>query len=445
MVNFPLVDRYAATAAVAQRGGRPLGLTQFLADIAALAAQLPAGPAVVNLCRDRYRFAVGLGAALTRRQTTLLPPMEAAGVIAQLAEDYPGSTLLCDGPAPVDGLPVLTYPDLPVATGNGAIPSFPAGQPAIVLFTSGSTGQPQPQPKNWGMLVRSAQAAAARIGAASLQGCSLLGTVPHQHSYGFESTIMLPLQTGMVLQAERPLLPANVLAALTAMPAPRLLITAPIHLRALLDEPSDLPTVELILSATAPLAGELAVAAEARFGARLFEIYGCSEAGQVATRRTALGTEWDCFDGLHLTQDGDATFAEGALVAGQRIRLNDIITLIDPAHFQLQGRANDMINVAGKRASLAHLNHALSQVAGVQDGVYLPPAGDVRPGDGRLSAAVIAPGLRKCDILKALKQQIDSAFLPRPLHLVQSLPRNALGKITQEALGQLAAELRRHG
>src|SRR2546421_11978137 len=90
---------------------------------------------------------------------------------------------------------------------------------------------------------------------------------------------------GRALRAGRPFFPADVCAALEATPRPRALVTTPIHLRALLDGAAELPALDFLLCATAPLAPQLASEAETRFRAPLHEIYGCTEAGQVATRR----------------------------------------------------------------------------------------------------------------------------------------------------------------
>ncbi len=52
----------------------------------------------------------------------------------------------------------------------------------------------------------------------------------------------------------------------------------------------DLPAIDLLLSATAPLSlTTLAADAEARTGAPLLEIYGSTESGQLASRRTTDG------------------------------------------------------------------------------------------------------------------------------------------------------------
>src|ERR1700744_551695 len=71
----------------------------FLAEVGALADRLPEAGHVVNLCTDRYRFAVGFFAALLRRQITLLPSSEAAAPMAELLGAYPDTYFLTDGAA----------------------------------------------------------------------------------------------------------------------------------------------------------------------------------------------------------------------------------------------------------------------------------------------------------------------------------------------------------
>jgi acyl-coenzyme A synthetase/AMP-(fatty) acid ligase len=96
-----------------------------------------------------------------------------------------------------------------------------------------------------------------------------------------------------------------------------------------------------------------------------------------------------------------------------------------------------MVNVAGKRASLSHLNQQLSAVPGVQDCVFVAPEDDGSGRTGRLVAFAVAPGLAIEAVMAALRQVIDPAFLPRPLHLVAALPRNELGKLPRQAIVRL--------
>jgi acyl-coenzyme A synthetase/AMP-(fatty) acid ligase len=74
----------------------------------------------------------------------------------------------------------------------------------------------------------------------------------------------------------------------------------------------------------------------------------------------------------------------------------------------------------------------------VRDGVFFMPEND----DGavsRLTAFVVAPDLTRAALMQALRERIDPAFLPRPLYLVDALPRNATGKLPREALNALCA------
>jgi acyl-coenzyme A synthetase/AMP-(fatty) acid ligase len=432
--NYPLLPSYRPETPIGYRRGGVVTMARFLQDVAALAACMPERPYVANLCRDRIHFAIGLAAALLRGQVTLLPPNETPDLLRQLADDYPDLYALAD--EPIAAAPhVMPYPRLDSAAAALEVPAFAAGQSAVVLFTSGSTGRPVPQVKDWGTLVRSALAAGTRLGVARLKNPVLLGTVPHQHSYGLESLIMLALQHGMALHRDRLFFPETIRAELDAVPGSRMLVTTPIHLRVLLADATTLPRADLLLSATAPLPSDLAIEAEARFAAPLYEIYGCSEAGQLAARRTAATDEWQCLDGIALRQDGEDTWASGAAVP-QATLLGDIIELRSSERFLLHGRKADLVNIAGKRTSLAYLNHHLNAIDGVRDGVFVLP-GDGEPGEGRLRAYVVAPGLSAEQIMAELRQRIDPAFLPRPLSLVVDLPRNALGKLPRDVLARM--------
>ena len=194
------------------------------------------------------------------------------------------------------------------------------------------------------------------------------------------------------------------------------------------------------MSATAPLSAELAREAEARTGARLLEIYGCTEAGQIATRRTALTTEWELFDGLRLREQGGQVVVSGGHVE-QPTPLQDVIEIRnDGTRFLLHGRIADMVNIAGKRNSIGYLNHHLTAIAGVEDGVFFLP--DTVDADGvtRLAAFVVAPALEAAEILARLRERLDPVFLPRPLVKVARLPRQLTGKLTRESLLALARE-----
>jgi acyl-coenzyme A synthetase/AMP-(fatty) acid ligase len=408
---------------------------RFLGDVSALCQRLPDAGHIVNLCADRYRFVVGFFAALLRRQITLLPSSEAAAPMAELLASYPDTYFLTDGVTAGPGTSrTFRFPDALEAGPADLVPAVPADQTAAILFTSGSTGKPLPHPRSWGAMVTSTRAAARALGLADLPTAHILGTVPHQHSYGLESIVLLALQHGLAFHRGRALLPGDIARQLEAMPRPRILITTPIHLRSLLALDGPLPALDRIVCATAPLTGELAIEAEARFAAPLQEIYGCTEVGQMATRRTTKTSEWTCIADISLHErDGDI-WASGA-AAATPAPVGDIIELIDARRFILKDRKADLVNIAGKRSSFGYLNRLLAAVEGVRDGVF------VMPSDGnRLTAYVVAPGLSAEQVRDALRLHLDPAFLPRPIHFVDRLPRNEVGKLTRAVLDGLSAE-----
>ncbi|MGZ5215043.1 MAG: AMP-binding protein [Caldimonas sp.] len=430
-------------AIVARRDGTPITRRQYLADAAALAERLPREGAMLNLSVDRYRFAVGLGAALLRGHTSLLPPNHTPHTVERLRARFPQVYALVEGEGQGEGLPTVVHGE-PAGDGEAAPnPPIDADLVAAYVLTSGSTGDPVPHAKPWGLLALSARAEAARlassIGRESLAGVTLVATVPPQHMYGFESSVLIALHGGAAFDAGRPFYPADIAAALARAPAPAMLVTTPFHLKALLESGLALPPIELVLCATAPLSPQLAARAESAFAAPLVEIYGCTEAGQVATRRTTAGAEWQTFEGIGLSGGDAATVVSGGHVPTPT-PLADVIQVLGGDTFRLLGRSNDLVNIAGKRSSLGHLDFHLNAIEGVVDGAFwMPPESGDAPGIARLVAFVVAPGVSDAAIQEALRGRVDAAFLPRRIVRVEALPREPTGKLTVARLAGLAA------
>jgi acyl-coenzyme A synthetase/AMP-(fatty) acid ligase len=264
--------------------------------------------------------------------------------------------------------------------------------------------------------------------------------------YGFESSVLMALSGAHALCAERPFYPADIAASLALVPRPRLLVSTPVHLRALVGAGVQLPPTDLMLSATAPLAQQLAFEVERRFGTRLLEIYGSTETGQIASRRPTEGAEWHLWPGVELTARADEVWAQGGHIE-QPTRLCDHVEVKGDDRFLLHGRLADLVNIAGKRSSLAYLNHQLNSIPGVLDGAFFhcDEARAALTQVSRVAACVVAPTLDAARLLHALRERIDPVFLPRPLLFVARLPRNGTGKLPQEALRALAsAHLKTH-
>ncbi|MEA3642915.1 MAG: AMP-binding protein [Lamprobacter sp.] len=404
----------------------------FLARAAALSQSLPANAHLINLCNDRYLFALTFAAALMRGAISLFPPNRLAATCHEIAKDYPDA--LCVTDSPVEGLTLPTQQiTAPPAMETPAMPFIEPTRQAFIAFSSGSTGQPRPQPKRWGDLVGCARAAARRFGFGPQH--SIIATVPPQHMYGLELSILLPFTLGARVAAVRPFYPADIRAALTRSASPRLLVTTPVHLAACVESGLDWPAVEQVISATAPLSDELAQHVEAVFSTQVREIYGSTESGSIASRETCRDRLWHWYDSVRPHRDADGLSVSADFIHG-RVALADVIEIHPDGRFLLLGRAADMIKVGGKRASLANLNAKLNAIEGVRDGVFIAPDPDGDP-VGRLAVVAVAPGLDRESIIHGLAGHIDPVFYPRRILLVARLPRNEAGKLPREALLQL--------
>jgi acyl-coenzyme A synthetase/AMP-(fatty) acid ligase len=437
----PLISHGAPETVVAYRDGKAVHAARFLADVTHVAAQLPPARHVLNACKDRYAFAVGLAACISSGRVSLLPSTHTPETIRQLQGFAPDAICLTDDAACDVGLPLCQFPrGAPSVAAVWPPPAIPVDRRVAYIFTSGSTGLPVPHPKTWGRLLRCVQIGTARLRLKKNGGHAIVGTVPPQHMYGFESTVLLPLQSGNALCAGRPFYPADIASALAAVPTPRILVSTPVHLRTLVKSDVDLPPIELVLCATAPLDESLAREVETRFGAPLLEIYGSTETGQIASRRTTQTVEWLLWPGVNVTVRDDQTWVEGGHVEAAT-PMGDVLELMGADRFLLRGRLADMVNIAGKRSSMAYLNHQLNSIPGVVDGAFFLPedAAATAIGVTRLGALVVAPGLTSNAITKELRERLDPAFLPRPLLLVPEIRRNATGKLPLHELRALLA------
>jgi acyl-coenzyme A synthetase/AMP-(fatty) acid ligase len=403
---------------------------------ASLASSLPDSPAVLNLCERRENFLVGFLALLMRGQACLLPPSRAPAILAEVMREHPGCHRLDDA--------MVGAIDVDTGAGPLRLPDIPAERIVVIGYTSGSTGRPKAHPKCWGSLVASTGQNSARL--REVVGCGqkggqpwIVATVPPQHMYGLEMSVLMPLLGGMGVHAGHPLYPADVAAALEDLPEPRVLVTTPVHLRALLRSGIRLPSLGAAVSATAPLAQELAEAVERRFDTALLEFFGSTETCVIASRRTSRESSWRAYPEVtcHPLEDGTRVSAPWFL---EDVVLQDVLELQDDGNFVVRGRNADMVEVGGKRASLADLTRRLMAVPGVSDAVVFQLDAAGAEGVLRLAALVVAEGLTEADVLAQLAPAMDPVFLPRPLVLVSHLPRNDVGKLPRE---QLLAALRR--
>jgi acyl-coenzyme A synthetase/AMP-(fatty) acid ligase len=411
-----------ATARAAWRTDGPLTRADFARHVAAVMRAVPEARWLVNRCGNRYHFAVAFHAICARGATNLLPPGVGAQATDELLAQYAGARLIEDA---------FVEAAMADAASPGSetlrVPVIDDAHLAALVFTSGSTGKPRAHEKRWRMLAMSARYCRQRLGERAL---NVVVTVPPQHMYGLETSIFTLLAGDWALCDGNAFYPDEIVSALRALPAPRLLITAPYHLRHLLASHETLPPVELVLSATAPLTQDLALETERRLGCEVHEIYGCTEAGSMATRRSALDEFWTPYPELSFSVRDDVTIVRAAHLPGE-IPIGDRIELHENGRFRLLGRDADMIKIGGRRGSLSDIAARIATLRGVVDQVvFMPAEGET----ARPAALVVAPGRSASELRHELGAVLDAVFVPRPLRVVDALPRNALGKLPREQL-----------
>lgn len=414
---------------------------KFLALVIAIAARLPDINHCINVCECRFTFIVTFCAIIYRGQTNVLPPNLSDETLDSLRTKHGAYVISDKGNANavdvlIDASWVQALDEQVDFTDNLSL-EIAGNHPAAICYTSGSTGAAKPILKTWETFFLS-----NRINSrAYLQGLptplNIMATVSSRHMWGLETTLLLPLHYDVTVTEGHPLFPADVRNKLESLPAPRLLVSTPTHLKALSQLQTRLPKIMRTLSATAPLNTEIAQQIEALTEGDVIEIYGCSEMGSMAWRRTVEASAWTLFDGFELSQDIETknTTASAAHIPEPSV-LGDIIECEDGGHFHIRGRNEDLVNIAGKRGSLAELNALLNTCTGVVDGVIFEP-GDHAKTDRLCALVVLNDKGSKDAVIRFLRDHLDPVFIPRPIITVDAVPRNENGKTSITVLREI--------
>jgi len=388
---------------------------------------LPSISKVLNLCENRYHFLVVFTASMLEGRITVMPSNRSEGELARMIELNKGIQQVCD-------TDIATICQLDIDENstsiNWNINSIPVSMVVAELYTSGSTGIPCANPKTWGQLINGAQQVYARFGL-NKSTPSIIATVPPQHMFGFEISIVMPLVCGAVIHCDQPFYPLDIQRAISAMPSPRVLVTTPIHLKACVTLEKDWSDIDFVMSATAPMPENVAHQAEKIMNTQVKEIYGCSEVGAIATRRMIKKTSWELFPDYILSIENGNTLLQIPTFKNP-ISLPDKVEIEAGGYFKLVGRTADLIKIGGKRGSILEIIERIKAIKGVEDAVVFSPNNE--NDRVRLTALVVAPEMNSKQIREILVNEIDPVFLPRPLCVVPALPYNTIGKLPRANL-----------
>lgn len=399
-----------------------------------------ARPQLLPLCSRTIDFLTVIAAGRCAGLPIILPndpnPLEIGKIIADVGPDVVVLTSKDDIVGDIPGDPVIQI--VLDADADGAGPALAwesSGTSSIKLFTSGTTGVPVAHSHTFAAFDKGVDIWARRLGAET-KDVVVVSTVPPQHMYGFEAGVLLPLRRQNVAVFDgRPFYAADIAAAVATAGSGAVLVTTPLHLELLVREGIPLTPLHAIVSATALLPMEIATEAERQFAAPVIEIFGTTETGMIATREPVRG------DIYSLRPDAEVSFTDQHMTVhrpgcGTDVVIDDIVAP-DGDGFRLMGRGADLINIAGKRASLSGLAAVLRGIDGVEDGAFvLPEKGQGAPRQQRLAAFVVAPKLSVDAIRDALRGRLSAAFMPRRIVKLAEIPRTATGKTRNAMLLQ---------
>lgn len=438
---IPLVTPSStAKLCLTQKGWRTWG--HFRADVEVLRPQIAEAQTLCNLSGNRYAFLVGLAAGLLNGQRTLLPSSAAPENVRRTIEEFSDVLILGEGLPEIEARRLVEIP-VGEAISDAAQLSdrLLEASGEIRVHTSGSTGSPVAHIKTFAALAGGSNLTEnlfAQSGLDTTPGVlTIIGTTPFQHMFGLEAAVTAPLVYGHPVVEQTPILPGDLECVLEHTRKHGCeeiaLVTSPAHLKYLEPIIHATPEIRTILSATAPLPMSLAERLEARGDLAVMEIYGSTETGSLAGRRTIQGPDWTPMNGFELREDGDGHWHAMAPHLTQSETLADALDMGAGGKFRLLGRLGDMITVAGKRNNLGALNAALAEADGISSGCYviLRDGPDVETDLGIVvvpSDVTDVTGLKK-RVRTHMSKLVDPVFVPRNIVFAETIHRDATGKI----------------
>ena len=414
---------------------------------------IAAGDRVAVSIPNRWSFVVALWGGWKRGATVvplnpLLTPDERDRILAHL-----GPKLLVDS---IEGDDVEWPSD-----------SAP-GAPSLILYTSGSTGQPKGAVLSHAALAFSSRSWAEPVMALGRDD-RVLAVLPFSHSYGLNGALLAPLWAGACVVLVERFVPEEVLAAIarhrvTVFPAVATMI------RRLLDSPqlerTDLSSLRLTLSGAAPCPWDLAEEWQRRTGVRILRGYGMTElfrpisylAGDNRDLPDSIGRAVPGVQVRVVDEDGkplpatevgelwinspaamdgylDAPDETRAVIEHGWFKTGDLARITPDGFVCIVGRKRELILRGGYTVFPAEVEAALLAHPAVAEaavvGVPHAELGEEVVAFATLRAGAIAPAEQ---LVAHCKERLAAYKYPRRIVIVDQLPKGATGKIVKARL-----------
>ena len=374
-----------------------------------------------------------------------------------------------------DGLAVIEVEELGQADDSQAPGLPPAGQAgedlALIIYTSGTTGKPKGAMLSNNNLLRNVQGVMEELELTPEDRMACL--LPMFHSFSMTMCVLLPMTQGLSVVAVKSLHPPkNIIAELLLHQASVLPAIPQLYrMLANVQMPPGM-ALRICVSGAAPLPLEVLKAFNENVGIPLLEGYGLSETSPVATFNPLHGEKkagsvglpirgvafqiWnDAGEVLPAGEQGEICIkghnimigywnnpeATAAAIKGEWFLSGDIGYLDEDGYLYITDRKKDMLLVNGINVYPRELEEVIYQFDGVKETAVIG-INDPRKGD--LVVACVAPiegaKIEDAALLSFLKDKLAAYKMPRRVIQMESLPRNATGKILKTKLREIAVE-----
>ncbi len=340
-----------------------------------------------------------------------------------------------------------------------------AGDLAAILYTSGTTGRSKGAMLSHGNLASNAQVLHEAWG--FRPDDVLIHTLPLFHVHGLFVACHCVLMNGSAMRFHAKFDPRRVIADFANA---TIFMGVPTLYTRLLGEPgldrAACSRMRLFVSGSAPLLAETHVAFEARTGHRILERYGMTETGMLTSnplegerRAGTVGLPLAGIEVRVVDDAGGACRAEqighvqvrGANVLSGYWRLpeknkeeftpdgffrtGDVGRFSADGYLTIVGRSKDLIITGGYNVYPKEVELALDEMPGVQESAVV---GVAHPDFGEAVVAVIVRrsgvALGEEEVIAAMKSRLANFKVPKRVHFVDDLPRNAMGKVQKNVL-----------
>lgn len=341
-------------------------------------------------------------------------------------------------------------------------------EPAVLLFTSGTSGPSTPVILTHGNLA-SSLSSFRQVGLDQGTGHHVvLAVIPLFHVFGLNAVVNLGLMSGSTIVLEdhvAPIRTAELIAehGVTLLAGPPTMWSAFLRLEQL--DPSMFATLRVAVSGAAKLDPNLAEELEQRLGITVSEGYGLTET--CATLASALGTDAPRGSVGHLLPGVEAkivgpdgsgvlvgdpgelwvrgpmvspgSWDQGKVVSNLTedgwLRTGDLVVVDDQGHLAVVDRITDLIIVSGFNVHPAEVEQVLSEHPLVAQAGVLGEPDDIQ--GERIVAYVVAEGDEEPDPFELrdfVSSRIARYKVPKRIVVVNELPRGATGKLRRHAI-----------